>query len=493
MERVPTAGMKMMIQVLIATALMWTTSRLYCCEEVFYVKEGDTVNLRLEELEANADYLYWSHSNLHKGRLAWRNPLAGWSFTTDERWISRLSISRNGLSITGVQEHDFGTVVFSRYIKQDGGATPMKIFRISKITVSVKSAYSPALPEEDVTLSCHVEKPQSHPRPDIYWLSPAGKRSRQTGGELIIYVSGRDNGWWSCVVVKDGGEDMATVFVSVLYLSPAPEYPLYTSEHSSLSIPCPFAHNISWEQFKFRDVKKVRWRYSPKMFSPRIFINPQNILFFSPTDNKWCWSANTSRGMSFVADLQNDHMILSKKQWRAEDRGFYMCDFKFSNHIYLRRAERVEVLQVVSSAGSELSSGQSVNLTCSLGRPLPKDHWVKWFAPKRAAVRSLLGSGRLDPAQINIPDVGMDDGGRWRCELWRNDTRLTSADITLTVSQQLNAWMLGSLCGSAGTIAVLLFLIYIIWRHRQIQRNTRRHRRHVCRCKHPKPKGFYSR
>ncbi|XP_061674999.1 CD4-1 molecule [Syngnathoides biaculeatus] len=477
--------MKVMIQMLIMTALMWTTR----CEELLYVKEGDTVTLRPEEVEASSKYLYWSHSKLSKGRLAWMNPLIGWSFTKDERWAHRLSVSKNALSITGVQEQDFGTVVFSRYIQQNGGVTPLKSFRLAKITVSVKSAYSAVLPKETVTLSCHVETPPIYQSPDIYWLSPAGERTRQTGGGLYIHVSKRDTGWWSCIVVKDGGEDRASLFLSVLDLSPDPKYPLYTSEHSPLSIPCPFTPNVSWEQLKSRGVKRVHWHYLSKLFSRELLINAENILSFSTNDEKSGWKSNSSRGINFIAQLQNDQVTLSKNQWQAEDRGIYMCDFKFRNGFFLRRAVRVEVLQVVSSAGSELSCGQSVILTCSLGHPFPKDHWVKWFAPESSPAQALPSSGLRNSTQINISEVGMDDGGRWRCELWRNDTRLTSADITLTVSQCSSTWMLVTICGSAGSITVLICLIYITWKRRQ--RNTRGHRHRVCRCKQPKPKGVY--
>ncbi|XP_019724482.1 CD4-1 molecule isoform X2 [Hippocampus comes] len=467
--------MKVIVEMLILAALIWTPS----CEKVVYIKEGDTVTLRLDGLEANNEYLYWSHRSLQEGWLAWQHPLRGWSFTKDKRWAGRLSVSQDALSINGVKEHDFGTVVFSRLSNLHAKITPVKSFTVSKITVSVDAKYTVLVSHEVVMLSCHVDTPPNHRKPDLYWLNPVGERITLSGGQLRVAVTGRDNGRWRCVVVKDDGEDTASLFITVLDLLPAPEFPLYTSEQSSLSVPCPFAFNVSWEQFQSRNVKKVSWCYIPKLYWHHFIINPQMILVFSPKNAEQGWRSNTSRGKGFVADLQKGGLILSKKQWGVEDRGHYRCKFKFGNSISLSRNVSVEVLRVVSSAGLVLHSGQSVNLTCSLGKALPRDHWVKWFPPERSAARSLLSFGRLDPAQIVLAEVGPDDGGRWRCELWRNNTRLTSAEITLAVSRQLSVWMLVSIGGTAAIIASLLLLICITWRHRR--RNTRRHRHRVCR------------
>ncbi|XP_051921146.1 CD4-1 molecule [Hippocampus zosterae] len=460
--------MKVIIEMLVLAALLWTPS----CEKLVYVKEGDTVTLRLDGLEANSKYLYWSHHRLQSGWLAWRHPLRGWSFTQDERWAGRLSVSQDALSINGVKGDDFGTVVFSRLSNLHGEITPMKSFTISKITVSVDTKYTVLVSHEVVTLSCHVDTPPNHRQPELYWLNPVGERITPSGGQFRVAVTGRDNGRWSCVVVKDDGEDTAWLFITVLDLLPAPEFPLYTSEQSSLSIPCPFAFNISWEQFQPRKVKKVSW-CSGELFYQQFIINPEMILVFSPNKAEQGWRSNTSRGKSFVADLQKGGLILSKKQWGVEDRGHYRCKIKFGNDNTLSRTVSVEVLRVVSSTGLALHSGQSVNLTCSLGKALPRDHWVKWFPPERSAARSLLSSGRPDPPQIVLAETGPDDGGRWRCELWRNTTRLTSAEITLAVSRRLSAWMPVSIGGAAAVIAVLLLLICITWRHRRRVRETK--------------------
>ncbi|XP_077431753.1 CD4-1 molecule [Vanacampus margaritifer] len=478
--------MKVIVQMLVTAALTWTTS----CEEVVYVKEGDAATFRLDGLDPTSKYLYWSHSKLQQGWLAWLHPMVhDWSVTQDARWANRLLVSKDALTIKDVTQDDFGsTVVFSRLVDNQGDITPMKTFRISKITVSADPKQTPLLIGEAVLLSCRVDTPPGHRQPSMYWLDPAGEKMSPSGGQLQLVVTSRDNGRWSCVVVRDGGEDRASLFITVIDLSPAPEYPVYTSEQSPLTIRCPFAGNVSWKQFQSRGVSEVRWQYTSQLLGHQIIVNKETLLTFSPPNAEQGWRSNTSRGRSFDADFQTSSLVLSKKHWRAEDRGHYTCSFKFSERTFLQRVVSVEVLQVVSSAGSVLDSGQSVNLTCSLGKALPRDHWLKWFPPERSATRFLFSSGRPGPAQIVIPEVGPDDGDRWGCELWCNSTRVTWAGITLTVNRRLSTGMLVSLSGAAVIIAVLLLLICITWRRRQ--RKTRRRRHHVCRCKQPKPKGF---
>lgn len=101
---------------------------------------------------------------------------------------------------------------------------------------------------------------------------------------------------------------------------------------------------------------------------------------------------------------------------------------------------------VISSAGTDLISGQQVNLSCSIGRPLPSELRVKWFPPTRSSQPSLLSDHH--PAHLAIPEVGTGDGGKWRCELWQNNTRLTSAVITLKIGE-CRKWERGRKCDRA--------------------------------------------
>lgn len=84
---------------------------------------------------------------------------------------------------------------------------------------------------------------------------------------------------------------------------------------------------------------------------------------------------------------------------------------------------------VISSPGTNLISGQQVNLTCSLGYPLPFDLRVKWFSPEQPSLQ--VGTS----GHLIIQEVGTRDSGKWRCELWQNNTQLTRTEITLRIGE----------------------------------------------------------
>lgn len=84
---------------------------------------------------------------------------------------------------------------------------------------------------------------------------------------------------------------------------------------------------------------------------------------------------------------------------------------------------------VISSPGTDLISGQQVNLTCSLGYPLPSGLRVKWFPPEQPSPQAGT-SGHLI-----IPEVGTRDSGKWRCELWQNNAKLTWTVIRLRIGE----------------------------------------------------------
>jgi len=86
------------------------------------------------------------------------------------------------------------------------------------------------------------------------------------------------------------------------------------------------------------------------------------------------------------------------------------------------------LLLVSSSGGSRLYVGQRVNLTCTLGHPLDPDLEVKW---KCRSCSSLHSSPFL-----SIPEVTMEHSGQWTCELWKNETRLTYAVLSLKIGKR---------------------------------------------------------
>lgn len=98
--------------------------------------------------------------------------------------------------------------------------------------------------------------------------------------------------------------------------------------------------------------------------------------------------------------------------------------FLFCLHFFL------SVSSVTSSPGTDLISGQQLNLTCSVGHPTPSDLQLKWVPPEQS---SLTPDRHL--AHFTVPEVGTADGGKWRCELWQSGALLTSAEITLKIGE----------------------------------------------------------
>nr|XP_057909044.1 CD4-1 molecule [Doryrhamphus excisus] len=472
--------MKFLIELLsVMAALLWIAG----CDEVVYAAEGATVDLSTEGLQVNTGYWYWSRTTSRQDRLAWHNPLSDWMFTNDKRWAGRLSVSRDAFKITNVQQEDFGTFVLSKLVKISD-VRPVKTFRLSKITVSAHPSSS-LVAGEPVTLSCHVDSADNDNMADIYWLSPAGNRIRQREGKVQVYVTGQDNGIWSCVVTREQKEARATVSITVLDLLPAPLHPHYVAEQSILNIDCSFPSHLSWKQFKARGLQEVHWYFIPKPPSRLVTESQQKLFSISLVDKNLAWTFVQSRGFTPVPGLLKGNVSLNSKSVTAEDRGDYVCTFNFSSQLLLKRTVSVEVLQIVSSAGPALLHGQPVNLTCSLGHTLPSDISVKWFPPERSSMCSQL-SAEHHPTRIVIPKVNQEDNGIWKCDLSHGGTSLTSAEITLSITTKWSVWMLVTICGAAVTIFVLLLLICITWRHRQ--RNMI-HRQHgFCRCKTPKPK-----
>lgn len=152
---------------------------------------------------------------------------------------------------------------------------------------------------------------------------------------------------------------------------------------------------------------------------------------------------------------------------------------------------------VVPSPGAKLISGNQLNLSCSTGDQLLPGIQVKWLHPKRSFPRA------ADPFsdRLVIHKVSTEDSGTWRCELLQNRTRLTSAEITLSIGEHrkweesrkcdmvtnlwpqtwfcmtcsllcaepvLSVWMLVTIC-SAGVILILLLVVgLILYRRRQV-------------------------
>ncbi|XP_039973501.1 CD4-1 molecule isoform X2 [Xiphias gladius] len=460
---------------ILITVLISTTG----ADEVVYAQVGETVTLKGPGVTYQLEYMYWKFGNQNGPLLAWCNHLGGERITEDTKWKDKLAWSDNSLIIKDIQQENLGTFV-REIIKSQ--TSNFFLITVLKLNVSVNPP-SPLLPGENLSLACSVETPQNLEKPKIHWLTPWGENLEMR--QETRRVTSKDNGQWTCVVTADQKEKQTKVSVTVLDLSPAPLRPQYTSKSMPLTIPCSIPPHISWEQIKAKGFQEVVWQFSPKSSLGLIHDSETQKLYVLSLERLRWNKTDQHRELKPVQDPQKRNLTLTRKQGRKEDRGDYMCIMKFKNGVTLSRTVHVEVLQIIPSPGTDLISGQPLNLTCSLSHPLPSDLHLQWSPPKQS---SLPKSDHYQ-AHLTIPEVGTGDGGNWECSLWQGKTQLTSASITLKIEHKLSVWMLVIICSVAVIAILLLILVFILYRHRQ--RRVRHLRHRLCQCKNPKPKGFY--
>ncbi|XP_060905254.1 CD4-1 molecule isoform X2 [Labrus mixtus] len=468
--------MKNFIQAILILSAVLTSSTK--AEEVVYAQVGDTVTLKLRN-HLHENYLYWHFGDENGPRLAWGNPLGGKEFTNTAHWKTKLS-DDSSLIISDIKQENFGTFV-CKFFPENKILT----YRLLKINITVDQA-SPLVPGEHLTLTCIADTSPNVQSPAIHWLNPRGEKVETNQGKHKVRVTSQDHGQWTCVVTNNKKETQAKTSVTVVDLSPAPSNPQYTSKSSPLTVPCSFPAHISWEQIKAVGLQEVNWHFDPQPGSNRVSGYPQRLFFLS-LDDPPTWKKDQDRALTPVLDLKKGLLSLTRKQGREDDKGDYLCSMKVRDGVFLNRTVHVKVLQITSSAGTKFISGQQVNLSCSVGEPLPSSLRLKWVPPEQSSLPSLTPDHH--PAHLTIREVGAGDGGRWRCELWQGNACLTSAVITLKIEPKLSVWMLVIICSVTVIIVLLLMLVFIICRRRK--RKTSRLRHRLCKCKNPKPKGFY--
>ncbi|XP_031708615.1 T-cell surface glycoprotein CD4-like isoform X2 [Anarrhichthys ocellatus] len=434
--------------------------------EVIYAQVGETATLKSPGDINQNEYVYWYFEKEDGLQLAWRNNMRGSSTTSDEPWTNRLSLSDTSLIIKDIQQNDFGTFLLKRT-----GDHHLATYKLLKVTVSVNPP-SPLLPGDSLSLSCNAQTLPGLKGPEIQWLNPSGGKDEKSQGSLTVRATSQENGQWTCVVTYDKKENKAIVSVTVLDLSPAPLHPQYTSKSCPLTIPCSLPAHISWDQLKAKDIQDVRWH-----FVPESGLIPQSLFSLSLED-PLTWKANQDRGLRPVTDPKKKDLSLTRNRGTEEDKGDYVCALVFKNGVTVNRTVHVKVLQIISSPGTELISGQQLNLTCSLDHPLPSDLQLKWFPPKQSSLSSLTSDHHL--AHLTIPEVVTGDGGKWRCELWQSNALLTSAEITLKIEPKMSLWMLVVICSVTVIVILLLILAFILYRRRQKMTHLRRR---LCKCK----------
>lgn len=466
--------MKLLIQpILIFIAVLISTSG---ADEVIYAQVGDTVTISCPQ----KPYMYWAFQGRKNLNLAWINHLGGKGLgdgAKEEGWIDKLTWSQHGsLVISKINHENFGTY----HCQLTSNGESVTTIKVLKLDVSMKPS-SPLLPWESLSLSCSVDT-QGDRRPNIHWLKP-NKVIMHTGNVNKV-VQSQENGVWTCVVSNGGKVKEVTVLVTVVDFSLDPLHTQYTSESMPLTIPCSFAPRVSWEQLKARGVQEIYWQFFPKSSSGH---EPQKLYVLSMENTQMWNNTGKNKELKPVPGLQSGNLSLTKKRGRMEDQGEYVCIMKFKNGATLNRTVRVEMLRIIASPRTDLVSGQPLNLTCSVGHPLPPDLHLQWSPPQRSSQSSLASDHH--PANLIIPEVGTGDGGKWVCALWQDKTKLTSAEITLKIEPKLSVWMLVIICSAAASVFLILTLVFIFCRRRQ--RKVRHLRHRLCQCKNPKPKGFY--
>nr|XP_043889815.1 CD4-1 molecule isoform X2 [Solea senegalensis] len=439
--------------------------------QVVYAQVGETVNLKPLELKKSHNYVYWTFMDL---QLGWRNHFGGKSLTNDKAWNNKLQMTDDSLIIQDIQQENFGTFQVS-VSSQSPLISTISTIILVKLEVS-KSPASPLLPGESLSLHCSAEVSQ---KPEIYWLDPTGQRKTNNDGSFSTRVTGQHNGEWTCVVAQQKHVKMS---ITVVDLSPAPSHAQYTSTSMPVTIPCSLSPHITWEQIKVKGVEEVHWQFFPRQSSGVSAVKAQRLFFLSL--ESMLFTAERNRDLRPVLRPTTGNFTLTRKQGREEDAGDYVCTVKFKNGVTLNSTVRVDVLQIMAYPGADLHPGQLLNLTCSIGHPLPSDLRLQWSPPKHSPQESVHHS-----AHLTIPEVSTGDAGNWGCSLWEGKRRLTSTVITLSIEHRLNVWMLVIICGAAVIVILLVILIVILYRRRN--RKMRHLRHQLCRCKHPKPKGFY--
>uniref|UniRef100_A0A3B4UM09 CD4-1 molecule n=1 Tax=Seriola dumerili TaxID=41447 RepID=A0A3B4UM09_SERDU len=426
--------------------------------EVVYAQVGDTVTLKCPEANSQK-YLHWKFDATDVIELAWINDLGGQQITKGEQCIELLT--------------DMITCFYHHSMKQ---VSTLQIKLLLTRTISscladkswndkFMNPRSPLLPGETLTLSCSVNT-RGNKEPEVYWLNPQG--SRMDYRQVNKRATSQHTGEWTCVVTDGKKKKETKVSVTVVDLSPAPSDPKYTSKSKTLNIPCSIAPHVTWEHVKARDVQEIYWQFSPDPSSGLVSKDTQKLYFLTLNNSLWK-NTGQHRELRPVQNLKNGDLSLTRKQGREEDRGNYVCNMKFKSGVTLTRTVRVEVLQIISSPQTDLVSGQPLNLTCSLGHPLPSDLHLKWSPPPGSSLPALKSDHH--PANVIIPEVGTGDGGKWECSLLRGKNQLTSAVITLKIEHRLSVWMLVIICSAAAIVILILILVFILCRRRKVQLN----------------------
>ncbi|XP_010899124.2 CD4-1 molecule [Esox lucius] len=445
-----------------------------------YGQEGGTVTLPMEKWDSNKVYVKWTSGTRSVIKL---NSFG--SETIDEHWKGRVSLSKTdfSLTITNIGPDDFTSFTCELSIPstKEYKTTTFKLHM-----VSTEQPASPLLAGETLTLKCNIKDMLAGTQ--IGWLNPKGNVQNRNALLTVWNVTGEDHGDWICVVTCQGRKAHIKAPVKVIDLSPAPPQPLYTSS-SPLHLPCSFPSYISFQDLQAKNIQGGHWTFAP---SQGAGSGPSGFPVNLSLEPKLSWNLNQTKNLDVPAKTTNDlDLSIKMKRVTKDDRGTYTCTFVFNKGLTLKREILVEVLHIVSSPGTNVPVGHEVNLTCNVGQPLTSDLKLKWNPPKHSSLNSRLNS--LSNSTLTIQEAREEDSGRWNCGLWRNTTMLTSAEIKLKIEQApTDVWLLITICAAAVVFILILILTVILIRRHRKRVKPRRRVPKFCRCKDPKPKGFYT-
>ncbi|XP_061092273.1 CD4-1 molecule isoform X2 [Conger conger] len=468
--------------------VIWITTTIFSTQTearvVIYGQLGDTVMLPNEQRSRE---VRWTRE---PGRRALLTMLSNSVPSIDPEMIGRVSLSGYSLVLKDLKLEDF--TVFKCHLSN----YESKEYQLYQIKVSAVSAT--VLATQDLSLSCTV--PKSDVSTIISWSDPQDQKaegSRFRLGEhtlTVLNVSARDHGKWTCIVTYGTSKATATLFATVVDISPSPPQPLYTSLSSSspsLLLPCSLHTRFDSSTLGSVGLKAGHWSFAPFPWdaAPE---GPQKLLDLSLGPRlRWVTpSGQRLNGTALETDADRTNLSISRKV--EEGGGLYTCTLEFNSGVTLSRTLRVEVLRIVSSPGNPALEGQGLNLTCTLGpSSLLRGLELKWSVPRQSSLSPLPASPHR-PLQ-GIPRVSEKDKGIWKCDLLKDDKVLATATLNLRTERvPVDAWLVVSVCGAAVVLFLLLALVFLcVRRHRQKMFMRRRRKTKYCRCKHPQVKGFY--
>ncbi|XP_052002464.1 uncharacterized protein LOC127657639 [Xyrauchen texanus] len=454
---------------------------------IIYAQEGETVTLPRDK-RANEENVYvnWYYKS-DTTEIISRNPQSGIKKGT---WTRVSLLPDFSLQISPVEDSDFDIFRCEQHVLIEKFTKTYRLYRVSipKVPAVMVGA--------SLTMNCELETSPVSRLATVSWIQPNNSACKL---EIISYPKNKisvqgvpscASGVWKCKVTYRSQEAEATTTVSVIDLAPSPPDPIYTSvlhHPSTVDIPCFLSCNIPWSVLTNSGLLGGSW--SVTQFSVQNNQTSRSLLSlsFHPTIT---WNVTTG---SYVTgrNVKDHDLSIYKVPVSEKIRGVYTCSLKFMSKT-LSRNVKVEVLRVLvsSTVRSPLYEGQGVNLTCTLGYPMTSDLEVKWKCPIRSTLPSLSSSPH--PANLSIPELRLENSGRWICELWKNDKMLTSAEHILKIEKvPVDIWLWVAV--SSGVVVFILLLviaIIAIRRHKKMIMYRRRKTRFCC-CKNPQPKGFY--